>query len=95
MRKTRNGNKMHCGQPSGTYVLDYDGFGRLRDGWHYLYGNPVNEWSERNITYDRNGTSWYEYDICGNVTGDAARSGRTYRWNSILTSTSVPVSTTL
>lgn len=52
MRKTRNGNKMHCGQPSGTYVLDYDGFGRLRDGWHYLYGNPVNEWSERNITYD-------------------------------------------
>ena len=32
-----------------------DGFGRLRDGWHYLYGNPVNEWSERNITYDRNG----------------------------------------
>ena len=46
---------MHGGQPSGTYVLNYDGFGRLRDGWHYLYGNPVNEWSERNITYDRNG----------------------------------------
>ncbi|MBR6269261.1 MAG: RHS repeat-associated core domain-containing protein, partial [Bacteroidales bacterium] len=45
---------MHGGQPSGTYSLNYDGFGRLRDGWHYLYGNPVNEWSERNITYDRN-----------------------------------------
>ena len=45
---------MHGGQPSGTYVLNYDGFGRLRDGWHYLYGNPVNAWSERNITYDRN-----------------------------------------
>ena len=43
---------MHGGQPIGTYALNYDGFGRLRDGWHYLYGNPVNEWSERSITYD-------------------------------------------
>lgn len=104
---------MHGGQPSGTYVLNYDGFGRLRDGWHYLYGNPVNEWSERNITYDLNGnvlsllrygssgttptnnytisyegnrallingTSWYEYDFSGNVTGDAAR-GMTIGYN--------------
>ncbi|MBR6269286.1 MAG: RHS repeat protein, partial [Bacteroidales bacterium] len=46
---------MHGGQPIGTYALTYDGFGRLKDAWRYMYGQPTNAWSERGISYDKNG----------------------------------------